>query len=56
MRMFSHATGMVRRLEVLRPSIVQHKKRADFAIEVVAGKEIPYRKSVADHVSRAWLI
>ena len=54
MRMFSHATGVVRRLEVLRPCIVQHEKRADLAIEVVTGKKIPHGKPVADHMPRAW--
>ena len=56
MRVFSHPTGMIRRLEVLRPRIIQHEKRADLAVEIVAGKEIPHGKPVAYHVSRARLI
>ncbi len=56
MGVLSHTAGMIGRREVLRSGIVEHQKRADLTINLIAGKEIPHGKSIADHMGRAWLI
>ncbi len=48
MRMLTDASLVLRRVEILRPRIVEQQERADRLAEVVIGKERADGKAVAD--------
>ena len=56
MRMLADSPRVVGRRKMLRPGVIQHKKRVDIAIQIVARKEVAHREAVADHMRRSGMI
>src|SRR5678815_1478513 len=54
--MLAHPARMVRRWIERRARVVQHDKRAQLTIQIVAWKQISYVEPVPNDVLGAWLI
>ena len=56
MRMLADSSRVVGRCKMLRASVVQHEKRVDGSIQIVARKKVAHGEAVADHMRRSGLI
>ena len=56
MGMLADSSRVVGRCKMLRASVVQHEKRVDGSIQIVARKKVAHGKAVADHMRRSGMI
>src|SRR5262245_30101243 len=56
MRMLADAPRMIRRRKELWARIIEHQKRIDLSIQIVAREKVPNGESVTNHMGRSGLI